>query len=162
MYLWSLHQGPPPLTKTCATTAQNRPPWDHLYHRLVPYFTAVPYIVSAGSIWRYNIGHKYEQHFWVYQKFSLSLHHQQSLLSVQEEGFLPHHGGKYKSGLMTHQVYLILLLRFLWIHSHQSLLIALINYTRKLSLWPSFQSLHALLYRMTLCRDTCIQTLKLL
>ena len=55
IYLWGLHQLHPMLTKTCEITAQKRPPRYHLYHRLVPNFTAVPYIGHAGINWWYYI-----------------------------------------------------------------------------------------------------------
>ena len=63
MSLWSLHQVPPTLTKTYATTAWKRPPRYHMHHILVPHFTAVPLIGRTCSSWRCNRRHKYEQHF---------------------------------------------------------------------------------------------------
>ena len=69
----------------------------------------------------------------------MSLHHHQSLFSVQEEVLLSHNNRRYKYGLITHQVTLLLLLRYPWMHLHQAVLIALIHHEIKLSLWPEVQ-----------------------
>ena len=160
MSLWIINQLPPLLTKTCATTEWNRPPWDNLHHRIPSRFTVVYYIGISGRSWRYDIRHNYEQHFWVYQQGSISLHHHHNLLSFKEEGFFPHRNGKYKFGLMKHQVILLIFLTSLWMHSHQAVSIEIIHYTRKLYLWPSVQSWHALPYHMKFYRETCRKPLQ--
>ena len=65
---------------------------------------------------------------------ALSLHHHQSMLSIQEEVFFPHHTGKYQSVLITHQVPLLILMSSLWMHLYQVVLIAFIHHPRKISL----------------------------
>ena len=150
----------PLLTNMCAETAWKRLPWDHLHHRIVPHFSVVPQIGSAGSSWLWDRRHKWEQLFLVHQQGSLSLHHYQSLLFVQEEGLFTHRRNKYQYVLVTYQVPFLIIRIFLWMHSHQSVSIALVHHTRNLSLWTSGQAWHALPYHITFFRDNFIQNLK--
>ena len=160
MTFWSLHKVPPTLTKTCETTVWNITTQDYLNHIIFPRFTQVPLIGISGSSWQYDRRHKCNHHFWVQHKGYLSLRRRHIILSVQWEGLFTHQNGKYKYGLMTHQVPCLLLMIYLRMHSHQYILISLFHHDRNLSLWPSGQAWHALPYGIKFYRDYCRQTLQ--
>ena len=145
--------------KMCNNCMKETPPRDHPRHMLIQKFTAVPYIGSAYRSWQYDRRKKCEQHYWVHQQGSLSLHHHQSLLYIQEEGIFTHLISKYQYVLMTQQVTLLTLLIYLWMNSHTSVLTKLVHHTRKVSIWPDGQAWHDTPYSSTFCRDTCRQTL---